>query len=101
MPGVSPAGLQEAIENPEVFSEMARADLYILFARLRVLMSNPAAKIGDQLKWADMLTRVARLPRDAIDEGPREERPSIEIVFNNAPEHSIRATPVLIDDAAV
>lgn len=89
MPGFSPKGLMEALDDPTVFRDLARADLYVQFILLREQMKNPDIPVEKRLKYTDALQKIARLPAHAPEDTQRADRPMIQIVFSGNSEQSL------------
>lgn len=96
LPGFSPKGLLEALEDPGVFREMSRADLYVQMIMLREQMKNPSVSPERRLKYMEQLQKMARLPAQSAEDA-HVDRPMIQIVFSGvAAEKSISAQSAVI-----
>lgn len=93
LPAFSPKALLEAIEDPAVFTEFARAELFMQLMMMRELAKNPAMKVPDRLRYMEVLTKAARLPPGDFEEGAVEQRPMIQIIFEDDAKHSVTARP--------
>jgi hypothetical protein len=88
IPGVSPGALLDAMEDPNVFSEVARGDLYVQMARLRRISSSFSPTLQmDYVKW---LSKVGKVDTPAKDmENPLRNIPLIQIDMGNGQSLSI------------
>ena len=99
LPGISPKGLLEAIENPKVIERQAIGDLYVQLGKLRVLSGSPSFTIAQRLQYSAFLAKLAKVDR-ADESQDREQLPTINIIFEGAPDRSISARPVrVLDDS--
>jgi hypothetical protein len=81
LPGISPAGLLEAIENPNVIEGAARGDLYVQLGILRQLSNSPTFSVSHRLQYATLLAKLGKVMGvDAVD-GAAAQAPNVSIVF--------------------
>jgi hypothetical protein len=93
LPGISPAGLLEAIENPNVIEGAARGDLYVQLGILRQLSAAHTFTVSHRLQYATLLAKLGKvMGADAVD-GNAAQAPNVSIVFEGPSEP--RARPVL------
>jgi hypothetical protein len=65
----NPAAVAEAMEDPGVFAQVARGDLYIQLQRLRELASSPNFPAAQRMEYAKFLARMGRVEQPAPSEG--------------------------------
>jgi hypothetical protein len=96
LPGISPAGLLEAIENPNVIEGAARGDLYVQLGILRQLSASHTFSVAHRLQYATLLAKLGKvMGADAVD-GNVAQAPNVNIVFENSAEpRPIQSRPVL------
>ena len=83
LPGVSPAAVMKAMEDPSVISETARGDLYILMGKMRLMMANSNTPLNAHIEWSKVLARLSRIERDEMGT-PLDRLPQINIIFPNS-----------------
>jgi hypothetical protein len=66
---VSPKAIAEAMEDPSVFEQVARGDLYVELARLRRLAASPNFPVTHRLEYTKMLSRMGKVEKPE-DTGP-------------------------------
>jgi len=78
MPGVSTGALLEAMEDPNVFSEVARGDLYVQMARMRSML--PTLSPSMQLDYTKFLAKIGKVDSpDKEQQNPLRNVPLIHI----------------------
>lgn len=70
LPGTSPKGLLEALEDPKAIKKIATGDLYLQLAVLRHLSKGENFSVASRLQYATLLAKLA----DAIK--PEQAPPS-------------------------
>lgn len=85
LPGVSPKGLLEALECPDVIRDIARGDLYIQLAVLRKLAKSPSFTISNRLQYADKLMKLADVVKPDAGPPTAAQLPQIRIVVPQYP----------------
>lgn len=83
LPGVSPAAVMKAMEDPSVLSETARGDLYILMGKMRLIMANSNTPLNAHIEWSKVLARLSRIEREETGT-PLDRLPQINIIFPNS-----------------
>lgn len=80
VPGVSSGALLQAMEDPSVFPEIARGDLYVQLSNLRRSAVNfsPAQK----MEYAKFLARMGKVETPEVDVSPFATAPGINIIFS-------------------
>jgi hypothetical protein len=96
LPGISPAGLLEAIDNPNVIEGAARGDLYVQLSILRQLSASHTFSVAHRLQYATLLAKLGKvMGADAVD-GSAAQAPNVNIVFEGSAEpRPIQSRPVL------
>ena len=96
LPGISPAGLLEAIDNPNVIEGAARGDLYVQLGILRQLSASHTFSVAHRLQYATLLAKLGKvMGADAVD-GNAAQAPNVNIVFENSAEpRPIQSRPAL------
>jgi hypothetical protein len=61
MPGVSSGALLEAMEQPEIFQEIARADLYVQMAVMRRAARDPRFTPNQRLEYMKRLAEMGKV----------------------------------------
>lgn len=84
IPGVTPAALLDAMENPDSFSEIARADLYVHMAHMRQAMRNPETPIGQRIEYGKFLAKMGKVDAPQHADNPLAGLPMIEIDLGDA-----------------
>ena len=79
IPGVSPGALLDAMENPDVFQEVARGDLYVQMAKLRTAAQDPRMTPAQRLEYARFLARMGKVDQPDRENNPMANLPMIEI----------------------
>lgn len=86
LPGISPAGLLEAIEHPNVIEGAARGDLYVQLGILRQLSAAQTFSVSHRLQYATLLAKLGKvMGADAVD-GAAAQAPNVNIVFEGGGE---------------
>lgn len=108
IPGVTPAALLDAMDNPEQFASMARADLYVHMAHLRRVSAHPDFPTSARIEIAKFLAKMGKVDAPLQDINPLLGMPMIEIDLGAAgtvkigaptpaPRHEVDITPDLHD----
>lgn len=82
IPGVTTGALLEAMENPDIFAEIARGDLYVQMAKMRQQAVNPEMPLNQRMEYMKMLSKMGKV--DSPDKGadnPLAGVPTINIVL--------------------
>lgn len=81
----NPAAVAEAMEDPSIFEQVARGDLYIQLHRLRQLAANPTMPTGQRLEYAKFLAKMGKVEQpERTNEDNRAALPAITIVLPNS-----------------
>jgi hypothetical protein len=81
---VSPGAVAEAMEDPAIFEQVARGDLYIEMGRLRKLMANPTTPASARLEYVKVLSRMGKVEKPDPEQNPFANVPTIQIVLPNS-----------------
>jgi hypothetical protein len=96
LPGISPAGLLEAIENPNVIEGAARGDLYVQLGILRQLSAAHTFTVSHRLQYATLLAKLGKVMGAEAVDGAAQQAPNVNIVFESPTEpRPTQARPVL------
>lgn len=88
MPGVTPGALIEAMENPEVFAEIARGDLYVQMTLLRKASQDPRFTPNQRMEYSKFLARMGKVEQPENDgANPYVGLPVINITFPGSGRH--------------
>lgn len=79
LPGVSPGALLDAMENPDIFQEIARGDLYVQLAELRKAARDPRMTPAQRLEYGRFLARMGKVDQPDRENNPLTNLPLIEI----------------------
>lgn len=79
IPGVTPAALLDAMDNPEDFAFIARADLYVHLAHLRRVSAHPDFPTASRIEIAKFLAKMGKVDAPLQDANPLHGLPMIEI----------------------
>ena len=60
---VSPKAIAEAMEDPAVFEQVARGDLYVEMGRLRRLAASPSFPVAHRLEYTKMLSKMGKVEK--------------------------------------
>ena len=84
LPGVTPGAMLDAMEDPESFASIARADLYVSMARMRQRAAHPEFSATHLLEYSKFLARMGKV--DAPDKTglSPDNMPRIEIILPNS-----------------
>lgn len=93
IPGVTPAALLDAMENPEDFASIARADLYVHMAHLRRVSAHPDFPTASRIELAKFLAKMGKVDAPIQDANPLAGMPMIEIDLGAAGTVKIGAAP--------
>lgn len=80
----SPGAVAEAMEDPSVFEQIARGDLYIEMARLRALAGSNAMSMSARLNYVDKLAKMGKVDKPESTSNPLDKMPSISIVLQGS-----------------
>ena len=95
LPGISPAGLLEAIENPNVIEGAARGDLYVQLGILRQLSAAHTFTVSHRLQYATLLAKLGKvMGADAVD-GNATQAPNVNIILGQMDEPRKPGRPAL------
>jgi hypothetical protein len=89
LPGISPGGLLEAIENPDVIRKTCLADYYVQLGMLRQLAASSAFTVSQRLEYMKLLARVGGIDRPSLEQIQHASLPSINIVLPGLPDQSV------------
>jgi septum formation topological specificity factor MinE len=84
IPGVTPSALLDAMENPDSFAEIARADLYVQMAHLRRVAAHPEFPTSARLELVKVLSKMGKVDAPQADVNPLAGVPMIEIDLGSA-----------------
>lgn len=93
IPGVSPGALIDAMENPDIFQEIARGDLYVQMAKLRIAAQDPRMTPAQRLEYARFLARMGKVDQPERDNNSFSHLPLIEIDLGGGNSVKIGAAP--------
>lgn len=79
IPGVTPAALLDAMDNPDQFASMARADLYVHMAHMRRISAHPDFPTASRIEMAKFLAKMGKVDAPIQDANPLAGMPMIEI----------------------
>lgn len=94
-PSLSPGGVLEAMENPEVFAPVFRGMAIENAFRLRDMMRNSNVSVKDRLEYQNLCMKYGGVRAEA-DAGSMENLPSITIILPGAGRQTTMA-PTTID----
>lgn len=80
----NPAAVAEAMEDPEVFEQVARGDLYVQLHHLRQLAANPSFPISHRLDYAKFLAKMGKVEKPEADVSQFAGVPAINIILPNS-----------------
>lgn len=68
---VTPKAVAEAMDDPSVFEQIARGDLYVEMARLRRIAASPSFPAAHRLEYTKMLSRMGKVekPEEGVGAG--------------------------------
>ena len=75
IPGVTPGALLDAMEDPDQFASIARADLYVQMAMMRRAAASPEMPFNQRAEYSKFLAKMGKV--DQPDNAANE--------FNNLP----------------
>jgi hypothetical protein len=79
LPGISPKGLMEALENPKIIKQIAVGDLYYQLGVLRYLSRGDNFSIASRLQYATLLAKLADAIKPEAQAPTAAELPRITI----------------------
>lgn len=80
----NPAAVAEAMEDPAVFEQVARGDLYIQLHHLRQLAASPSFPVGQRMEYAKFLAKMGKVEKPDDTAHPLAGMPGITIVLPNS-----------------
>lgn len=80
----SPGAVAEAMEDPTVFEQVARGDLYIEMARLRELAGSNSMSMSARLSYVQMLSKMGKVDKPEQVQNPLDKMPSINIILQGS-----------------
>lgn len=106
VPGVSTGALLQAMEEPEMFQELARADLYTQMAHMRRQMADPRITPAQRIDYIKQLAKMGKVENPEVETAGTGNLPTINISFPNsgqsvnisATQHSVEKDVTPIND---
>lgn len=97
LPGISPAGLLEAIENADAITGTARGFLYINLHTLQQLSNSHTFTVSHRLQYATLLAKIGKVIGADVVDGAAAQAPNVNIVFEGGaePKHIRGEKPAL------
>jgi hypothetical protein len=96
LPGISPAGLLEAIENADAITGTARGFLYIQLHTLQQLANSHTFTVSHRLQYATLLAKIGKVIGADVVDGAAAQAPNVNIVFESPTEpRPTQTRPVL------
>jgi len=96
LPGISPAGLLEAIENADAITGTARGFLYINLHTLQQLSNSSTFTVSHRLQYATLLAKIGKVIGADVIDGAAQQAPNVSIVFESPTEpRPTQTRPVL------
>lgn len=80
----SPGAVAEAMEDPDVFAQVARGDLYVQLAMMRRLAASKSFSTSQRLDYARFLARMGKVEKPEEVQNQFANVPAINIVLPNA-----------------
>lgn len=80
----SPGAVAEAMEDPEVFAQVARGDLYVQLALMRKIAASPSFPAGQRLDYARFLARMGKVEKPEAEQNGFSNVPAIQIILPGA-----------------
>jgi hypothetical protein len=77
----SPGAIAEAMEDPSVFEQVARGDLYMELTRLRQLACSSSMAPSVRLDYARFLAKMGKVEKPEAEGNPLAGMPQINIIF--------------------
>lgn len=84
IPGVTPGNLLDAMDDPDAFSAIARADLYINMARMRQRSAHPEFSATHLLEYSKFLAKMGKVDAPDKSQTMLDNMPRIEIILPNS-----------------
>lgn len=84
IPGVTPAAVLDAMEDPESFAEVARGDLYVQMAVMRRHAASPEFPTGQRIEYMKFLSRMGKVAEPERAGGELANLPGISIILPNS-----------------
>jgi len=86
LPGISPAGLLEAIENADAITGTARGLLYVQIHTLQQLSTSHTFSVSHRLQFATLLAKIGKVIGADVVDGAATQAPNVSIVFEGPSE---------------
>lgn len=80
----NPAAVAEAMEDPEVFEQVARGDLYVQLHHLRQLAANASFPVSHRLDYAKFLAKMGKVEKPDVETNQFAGVPAINIILPNS-----------------
>lgn len=80
----NPAAVAEAMEDPEIFEQVARGDLYVQLHHLRQLAANAAFPVSHRLDYAKFLAKMGKVEKPDVEANAFAGVPAINIILPNS-----------------
>jgi len=85
LPVVSPGAVLRAMEDPTIFAETARGDLYVQLGLMRKIAADKNFPVVHRLEYAKFLAKMGKVDQpDPTQLSPTAGLPMIQIVFPNS-----------------
>jgi len=84
IPGVTPGNLLDAMDDPDAFGAIARADLYINMARMRQRSAHPEFSATHLLEYSKFLAKMGKVDAPDKSQSVLDNMPRIEIILPNS-----------------
>lgn len=81
IPGVTPGAVLDAMDDPEMFAQIARGDLYVQMAIIRQRMAHPSVGMQSRLDYAKFLAKMGKVEAPVNDAAGFSNVPMINIVL--------------------
>ena len=95
IPGVSPGGLLEAMEDPTVIERQSRALAYVQIATISKMSSSPAFTMANRLKFLELLAKLGKLIGADVQVNMADKAPAVNIVFEGGADQRPVKRPAL------
>jgi len=92
IPEITPGALLEVMENPDAFSEIARADLYVQMAKMREIARSHDIPTTQRMDYMKFLAKMGRVENPGGQDNPLAGVPGINIIFSSNPGKSVQIT---------
>jgi len=84
IPGVTPGALLDAMEDPDIFEAIARADLYAQLAFMRRHASSPEIPFSQRVEYSKFLAKMGKVEAPPSGNNIHENLPAIQIILPNS-----------------